>query len=315
MLGMSAPHGPWGFPAPQGLYDPGNEKDSCGVGFVCDIGGKASHSIVERGIEVLNNLLHRGAAGADAGTGDGAGILVQIPDRFFARRLPLARLRAAPGRPLRRGHDVPAPGAPRPRRPAGRPWTRPWRAKACSVLGWREVPVEPAALGESARATRPSVWQCFTDSAGLERRGPRAQALRGPPAVRESGGRGAGSRRPLLRPQLLLPHHRLQGPHDGHRGPGLLPGPERPVVRERPGRRPPALQHQHVPLLGAGPAVPLPGPQRRDQHAARQPQPDAARAQSELESDLFGDDIAQAAARSSTRAAATRPASTTRWSC
>ena len=63
---------PYGFPAPQGLYDPRNEKDSCGVGFVCDIGGKASHSIVERGIEVLNHLLHRGAAGADAGTGDGA---------------------------------------------------------------------------------------------------------------------------------------------------------------------------------------------------------------------------------------------------
>ncbi len=73
----------WGLPAPQGLYDPRNEKDSCGVGFVCDIAGKASHSIVERGIEVLNHLLHRGAAGADAGTGDGAGILVQIPHRFF----------------------------------------------------------------------------------------------------------------------------------------------------------------------------------------------------------------------------------------
>ena len=80
---------------------PRNEKDSCGVGFVCDVGGKASHSIVERGIEVLNNLLHRGAAGADAGTGDGAGILDADPAPLLRRRVPLARVRAAAGRRLR----------------------------------------------------------------------------------------------------------------------------------------------------------------------------------------------------------------------
>ena len=158
--------GAWGLPAPQGLYDPRNEKDSCGVGVVCDIGGKPSHSIVERGIEVLNHLLHRGAAGADAGTGDGAGILVQIPHRFFddaCRSL---------------GFSLP---------PAGRYGTammfmplEPETRVACQavvhkalageglrVLGWREVPIEPTALGEAARATCPAVWQCFCDSAGL----------------------------------------------------------------------------------------------------------------------------------------------------
>ena len=70
-----------GFPPAQGLYDPGQEKDSCGVGFVCHLEGRPSHDIVQQGIEVLKNLLHRGAAGA-GGAGDGAGLLAQIPDQF-----------------------------------------------------------------------------------------------------------------------------------------------------------------------------------------------------------------------------------------
>ncbi len=156
----------WGLPAAQGLYDPGNEKDSCGVGFVCDIGGTASHAIVERGIEVLNHLLHRGAAGADAGTGDGAGILLQIPHGFYAAVCSSL------------GFSLPAAGS----YGVGMMFLplEPEAGKACraavdgalsgeglSVLGWREVPVDAAALGESARASRPAVWQVFTGSAGL----------------------------------------------------------------------------------------------------------------------------------------------------
>ncbi|NLG34033.1 MAG: hypothetical protein GX548_01625, partial [Lentisphaerae bacterium] len=67
----------------QGLYDPRAERDSCGVGFVLNLDGRAEHRIVEKGIEVLENLLHRGATGADPDTGDGAGLLIQIPDGFF----------------------------------------------------------------------------------------------------------------------------------------------------------------------------------------------------------------------------------------
>jgi glutamate synthase domain-containing protein 2/glutamate synthase domain-containing protein 1/glutamate synthase domain-containing protein 3 len=156
----------WGLPAPQGLYDPSNEKDSCGVGFVCDLGGKCSHSIVERGIEVLNNLLHRGAAGADAGTGDGAGILIQMPHRFLKTAC----------RSL--GFSLPPAGRYgaammfMPLEPEAQMACRAVVDKALTheglrVLGWREVLTDPDALGESARATRPSVWQCFTDSAGL----------------------------------------------------------------------------------------------------------------------------------------------------
>ena len=72
------------LPEGQGLYDPANEHDACGVGFVAHIKGKKSHTIIEQGLLILKNLDHRGAVGADPLMGDGAGILVQIPHQFFA---------------------------------------------------------------------------------------------------------------------------------------------------------------------------------------------------------------------------------------
>src|SRR5215207_314584 len=72
-----------GLPAPQGLYDPANEKDSCGVGFIADMKNRKTHKIVEQGLAILKNLDHRGAVGADPKMGDGCGILVQIPHGFF----------------------------------------------------------------------------------------------------------------------------------------------------------------------------------------------------------------------------------------
>ncbi|MEI6149785.1 MAG: class II glutamine amidotransferase, partial [bacterium] len=74
-----------GMPPPQGLYNPAHEHDSCGVGFVANLDGKPSHRIVADSIEVLKNLVHRGAVGGDQSTGDGAGILIQIPDAFFRK--------------------------------------------------------------------------------------------------------------------------------------------------------------------------------------------------------------------------------------
>ena len=73
------------FPEKQGLYDPQFERDSCGVGFVCNIKGKKSNLIIKQGIEVLARLSHRGAVGSDPKTGDGAGILIQIPHEFFKK--------------------------------------------------------------------------------------------------------------------------------------------------------------------------------------------------------------------------------------
>src|SRR5215203_3670849 len=76
-----------GRPPQQGLYDPANEHDACGVGFVAHIKGRKSHEIVEQGLTILNNLRHRGATGADPLHGDGAGVLVQIPDAFFREEM------------------------------------------------------------------------------------------------------------------------------------------------------------------------------------------------------------------------------------
>ena len=91
-----------------GLFDPALEKDSCGVGFIADIKGRKSHKIVEDALTILVNLEHRGAVGADPRAGDGAGILVQMPHKFFAKKRPEARLHAAAARPLRRRRAVPA---------------------------------------------------------------------------------------------------------------------------------------------------------------------------------------------------------------
>ena len=76
---------PNGLPVQQGLYDPRNEKDACGIGFIVNINGEPSHEIITKGIQILINLTHRGACGCDPETGDGAGILIQIPDKFFRR--------------------------------------------------------------------------------------------------------------------------------------------------------------------------------------------------------------------------------------
>ena len=74
---------PKGFPKPQGLYDSRHEHDACGIGFIANIKNNKSHDIVKQGLQLLVNLTHRGAVGADPKAGDGAGILLQIPDRFY----------------------------------------------------------------------------------------------------------------------------------------------------------------------------------------------------------------------------------------
>src|SRR5919108_2193117 len=72
-------------PQTSGLYDPSLEHDACGVGFVVDITGRRSHGVIERGLQILINLLHRGACGCEKNTGDGAGLLLQMPDRFLRK--------------------------------------------------------------------------------------------------------------------------------------------------------------------------------------------------------------------------------------
>ncbi len=156
-------HTQTGLPAPQGLYDPRFEHDACGVSFVANMKGIASRSIVAMGLGALCNLEHRGATGAEADTGDGAGILIQVPDRFLREVA---------------GFELPPVGA----YAVGMAFlpldtTDAEKAQevietivvdeGLTVVGWRDVPVNPDCLGASARAVMPICKQLFiSDPAG-----------------------------------------------------------------------------------------------------------------------------------------------------
>jgi len=148
------------YPAPQGLYDPRNEHDSCGVGFVAHIRGAKSHAIVSQALEILANLDHRGAVGADPLLGDGAGILLQIPD-------PLYRKWAES-----QGLTLPPPGEYAvamcflPQNDEAREFICGQFEKFIAkegqrLIGWRDVPVNEAGLGKAVLESMPMIRQCF----------------------------------------------------------------------------------------------------------------------------------------------------------
>ena len=150
-----------GLPAAQGLYTPANEHDACGVGFVAHIKGQKSHAIIEQGLKILENLDHRGAVGADKLMGDGAGILIQIPDAFYRQDL------------AKQNITLPAPGEYGvamvflPKEIASRlaceqELERSVRAEGQVVLGWRDVPVDAdMPMSPTVRACEPVIRQLF----------------------------------------------------------------------------------------------------------------------------------------------------------
>jgi glutamate synthase (NADPH/NADH) large chain len=153
-----------GLPEAQGLYHPSLEHDACGIGFVASVKGHKSHEIIVKGIRVLINLTHRGACGCDPETGDGAGVLIQIPHKFFAREC--AKL----------GFTLPAPGEygvgmtflpvdRQPRLQCEGIIERIVREEGLSVLGWRDTPIEGTAIGRVARASQPYIQQIFVGHA------------------------------------------------------------------------------------------------------------------------------------------------------
>jgi len=151
--------------AASGLYAPDYEHGSCGVGFLANIRGEASHAIVERGVEVLKNLLHRGAIGADKNTGDGAGLLLQVPDRFF--RAQSERLKVVLPAAGRYGIGMLfMPQSSEARAKCRELVARATADEGLSVLGWREVPTDGSVLGEKARREQPVVMQCIVDGCG-----------------------------------------------------------------------------------------------------------------------------------------------------
>jgi glutamate synthase (NADPH/NADH) large chain len=143
-----------------GLFDPALEKDSCGVGFIADIKGRKSHKIVEDALTILLNLEHRGAVGADPRAGDGAGILVQIPHKFFAKQAAALGFRLPPPRHYAVGvlfmpHDEPW------RREIMETYAQAAAQEGMTLLGWRDVPTDNSTLGETVKPTEPVHKQVF----------------------------------------------------------------------------------------------------------------------------------------------------------
>ena len=149
------------LPKSQGLYDPANEHDACGVGFVAHMKGVKSHSIVEQGLLILKNINHRGAVGADPLQGDGAGILIQIPDQLYRDDM------------IQQGVMLPAPGEygvgmiflpqeAASRKACEEEIERAVRAEGQVILGWRDVPVDTSCpMSPTVKATEPVIRQIF----------------------------------------------------------------------------------------------------------------------------------------------------------
>lgn len=147
-------------PGATGLYDPAFEHDACGVAFVADMHGRRSRDIVDKAITALLNLEHRGAAGAEPNSGDGAGILIQLPDKFFRAIVDF---------------ELPPVGSyatgiaflPQARREAARAAygvDKIVTEEGMAVLGWREVPIDESSLGALARDAMPTFRQIFIGS-------------------------------------------------------------------------------------------------------------------------------------------------------
>ena len=184
------------LPPAQGLYDPRNEHDACGLGFVANIDGRPAHDIVRKGLEILVNLHHRGACGCDAETGDGAGILIQIPHRFLAKEVP------------KHGFTLPEAGdygvamcflpvEHQQRLACEGILEKITREEGMAAIGWRDIPVDVDAIGRLARASQPYIEQFFVtrpadmDADEFERRlfvvRKRTEAAVGKSDLREKG--------------------------------------------------------------------------------------------------------------------------------
>jgi glutamate synthase (NADPH) large chain len=154
------PHPDLPIPTKQGLYDPAYDHDACGVGLVANIKGAKSHSIIEQGLEVLVNLGHRGACGADPLTGDGAGILIQMPHEFFVRECASLDVELPHAGHYGVGMTF-LPQHPNQRHRCQNIIQEMTASEGMEFLGWRDVPVNPDAIGVLAAQVRPVIRQFF----------------------------------------------------------------------------------------------------------------------------------------------------------
>ena len=165
-----------GLPGPQGLYDPAHEHEACGVGFVVDIKGRKSSDIVQKALTVLKNLLHRGACGCEPNTGDGAGILIQMPHKFLARECEKIGV-TLPGPKQYGAGLVFLPRDESQARRCQETFEAIIREERQILLGWRSVPTDDSPVGPSSRSAEPRFKQIFigrgpdlTDAQAFERR-------------------------------------------------------------------------------------------------------------------------------------------------
>ena len=148
------------LPMQQGLYDPRHEHDACGVGFVAHIKGKQSHDMVRQGLQILENLTHRGAVGADPLAGDGAGILLQIPDDFMRTQCALQGMKLPEADSYGVGMMF-LPREAKARAACEKVIEQKINFEKQTLLGWRDVPVDNTGLGESVKKVEPVVRQVF----------------------------------------------------------------------------------------------------------------------------------------------------------
>ncbi|MCX5710068.1 MAG: hypothetical protein NT088_05005, partial [Candidatus Omnitrophica bacterium] len=153
------------LPENQGLYDPRFEHDACGVGFVCSIKGNVSHEIIRQGLEVLRRLAHRGATGADPKTGDGAGILIQVPHEFLLKACAKAGIKLPAQGEYGTGL-VNLPQDESERKFCKDTFEKFVKSEGAVLLGWRRVPVDNSDIGNTAKVTEPVIEQVFIGQAG-----------------------------------------------------------------------------------------------------------------------------------------------------
>ncbi len=259
-------------PGRQGLYHPQHEHDACGMGLVASIRGEKTHEIIRQGLEVLLNLAHRGAAGCDPETGDGAGILIQIPHVFFARECgELGMQLPEPGAygvamcflPVDKHNRLQCEGV----------FERISAEDGLKVIGWRDTPVNGDFIGREARATQPYIEQFFVERpAGLDEESFERllyrvrRRIENEIAASDIEGKDDFFYIPSFSCRTII-----------YKGLMLAPQIEKFYCRagqspghERTGAGAPALLDQHVSQLEAGTSLSLHRAQWRDQYRPRQ---------------------------------------------